>query len=91
VLSAFKQSENCPSEWVLRLYECHGDVGAIALSQIFPTDLWKASKPTFQPQPESLLEEPPGSLAAAESCAIAPWQVVTLYGFFTPTKGLAIK
>ncbi len=87
VLSAFKQSENCASEWVLRLYECHGDVGAINLSQIFPPDVWAASEPSFQPQPKSLLEQSPGSFPAVESCAIAPWQVITLYGSFTSTKG----
>lgn len=32
IVSAFKQSEDDPSEWILRCYECHGELGEIRLN-----------------------------------------------------------
>jgi alpha-mannosidase len=75
ILSALKQSETDPMQWVVRCYEAHGK----------PTDLaWQSSGLLFThaletqtAQLANLLEDPIHPIDP-DSISIAPWKIITL-------------
>ncbi|MBW4489599.1 MAG: alpha-mannosidase [Trichocoleus desertorum ATA4-8-CV12] len=71
ILSAFKQSEDDPQQWILRCYECHGQPTELTLH----SDLGLAIA-----QPVNLLEQATASLDQDTSAVvqIAPWKIATL-------------
>ncbi len=75
ILSAFKQSEDEPQQWILRCYETHGQPAELRLK----SDLGLAIA-----HPVNLLEQaidsPTDSPTStpSRSIAIAPWKIVTL-------------
>ncbi|MBD2098142.1 alpha-mannosidase [Trichocoleus sp. FACHB-591] len=71
ILSAFKQSEDHPQQWILRCYECHGQPAELRLK----SDLGLAIA-----HPVNLLEqaiEPENSSGTLQSTQIAPWKIAT--------------
>nr|WP_290221811.1 alpha-mannosidase [Trichocoleus desertorum] len=72
ILSAFKQSEDDPQQWILRCYECNGQPAELTLH----SDLDLAIA-----HPVNLLEQATASLGQVEGVAtvqIAPWKITTL-------------
>lgn len=80
VLTAFKQSEDDPQQWVLRCYECHGEAAELRLEENFGGG--EAIAP-IQISLTDLLEDSgrgggEGAIATDETTIrIQPWQVAT--------------
>jgi alpha-mannosidase len=62
ILMAFKQSQDDANAWILRCYECQGEVAKLALDGI----RWKTATPV------NLLEQPTESISRIE-----PWKIVS--------------
>ncbi|MEB3181967.1 MAG: alpha-mannosidase [Nostocaceae cyanobacterium] len=71
ILMAFKQSEDNPQEWILRCYECHGEVAELSLISDLGLTLGEAV---------DLLEREvavPEVLVSGESVRIQPWKIAS--------------
>lgn len=69
VLTAFKQSEDNPNEYILRCYECHGEDAELNLQ----SDLKLSLK-----QPVDLLERPTTShKIQGQTVTVHPWQIAS--------------
>jgi alpha-mannosidase len=75
VLTAFKQSEDNPEQWILRCYECYGEKASLSLH----SDLGLTIK-----QPVDILEEltqTSREFVEGETFNILPWKITTLSTF----------
>ena len=71
ILMAFKQSEDNPSQWILRCYECHGESAQLELK----SDLGLAIA-----HPVNLLEQPipePQISTEGQIIPIEPWKIAS--------------
>ena len=70
ILSALKQAEDHPNQWILRCYECHGEVAKLDLQ----SDLEIAIA-----HPVDLLERSPHPLDSANGQAfeVGPWKIAS--------------
>jgi alpha-mannosidase len=68
IITAFKQSENDPHQWILRCFECHGEPAQLS---------WKSTQESLLPltlhHSTNLLEQPEASL----DTHILPWKIAT--------------
>ncbi|HEY9858591.1 MAG TPA: glycosyl hydrolase-related protein, partial [Candidatus Obscuribacterales bacterium] len=77
ILSAFKQSEDNPQQWILRCYECDGQPAELTLQSNLNLAI---------AHPVNLLEQAIGSFDQGTSpvVQIAPWKIATFAIFTTP-------
>lgn len=71
ILMAFKQSEDDPQQWILRCYECHGEIAQLALQ----SDLKLSVVDSVD-----LLElvQLPEQISDEQICKIEPWKIASL-------------
>ena len=80
---AFKLSEDDANQWILRFYECHGELAELGLK----SDLDLAIA-----QPVNLLEQPvqlPEQSATQQAFQIQPWKIASFT--LVPTANLKRK
>ena len=71
ILMAFKQSEDDPQQWILRCYECHGEIAQLTLQSDLGLSL---------AHPVDLLEQPVNLALASpdgQSFKIDPWKIAS--------------
>ncbi|HEY9805825.1 MAG TPA: glycoside hydrolase family 38 C-terminal domain-containing protein, partial [Candidatus Obscuribacterales bacterium] len=72
ILSAFKQSEDDPQQWILRCYECHGQPAELTLQ----SDLNLAIANSTNLLEQAIVSPDPAAQSATTG-QISPWKIVT--------------
>ncbi|NJR62778.1 MAG: alpha-mannosidase, partial [Cyanobacteria bacterium CRU_2_1] len=77
ILTAFKQAEDHPEQWVLRGYECHGQTAKLSwqnslglLTDSLDSTTWRSTNLLEQPNVDDRANNP-------EETAIEPWRIAT--------------
>jgi alpha-mannosidase len=77
MLTAFKQSEDSPDEWILRCYECHGEAAELNFSSSLNLSLGQAVDLLERPTDEINVEGQTAAIGFAVSNRIAPWKIAS--------------